>query len=725
MAGWTRLTLAALMFCSLPACVYYNTFYNARKQFSDAHSQRLASEAEPDNRILANAYRDYYLSAIKKASAVLDLYPDSKWIDDSLLLIGKSYYWRGEHKEAILKYDEILENFPDSELVTEAQYWKAIALWGNETITLSRELLEQISGSDDRIYAGQARLALAELEHSQESYDRAVKAYLSLVGTLTDRELETRLWKGLGDTYYAQGSLENALNAYAKVLETGPDPVISYQTQLQIGASQELMGNLDAALITYRRLERTKRFRLYQPKIQVRMANVYRLTGDIEGALGAYQEIIKQNSRTETSAEAYYQIAMIEHQVRKDNKVALELFAKARKERSSSEAAVRAREMETTLFQLDRFRKRADKETKQGNEALFSVAEIYLFSLGEVDSALSTYKRVLAREDSLNTPKALYGIGMIYADSLDKKEEADRIFQTLVDEYPVTPYAVDARRRIGQDRSDDVLAEARYVEAEALKAEGADPVDVVRILQQVTEEYPNSLYAPKALFALGWAYENDIGDLDAATRNYRLLIDTYPMTDFADVSEDKVKQIARELREAKREKDRAEREAKKAETKEETPTKQASKDPQSPSGNLGSPDSSTATPVHKEIDAAREDTPPTQTDMKQTEGPLEAGQIEQLPSIVSAPAPRPREELEEEDIDPNVMVRILVGKNGRVKRVVVVEGAEVLHEAAVDAAFEYIFTPGKHEDQPREVWMEFPITFISPEQATGDEGEPQ
>ena len=132
---------------------------------------------------------------------------------------------------------------------------------------------------------------------------------------------------------------------------------------------------------------------------------------------------------------------------------------------------MRAREMETTLFQLDRFKKRAVKDTKQGNAALFSVAEIYLFSLGEVDSAMSAYEQVIARKDSSFTPKALYGMALIHADSLGNQDEANRLFSQLVEEYPVTPYAVDARRRIGQDRSDDVLAEARYIEAEALKQE--------------------------------------------------------------------------------------------------------------------------------------------------------------------------------------------------------------------------------------------------------------
>lgn len=730
MPRWTRLTLAACCLTLVSSCVYYNKFYNAKKQFEAAHEQRLESEADPDNRILANAYLDYYLSAIRKASTVLQLHPDSKWVDDSLLLIGKSYYWRGEHAEAILKFDELLDNFPESELRTEARYWKAISLWGNEEVSQSRDLLLRIGEGEDRHFAWQARLALAELERDQENHDIAIRTYLGLVDSIQDRELRTRLWKGLADTYFAQASYENALNAYLKVLKTKPDAVTSYQTRIQIGTIHELTGDLDAALDTYRRIERSKRFRLYQPKVQLKIANVYRLNGDIDGALDAYNEIIKQNPRTETSAEAYYQIALIEHQVRRNNEVALELFAQARKERTTSEAAVKAREMETTLFQLDRFKKRADGEGDRGIEALFNVAEIYLLSLGEVDSALSTYERILAREDSTATPKALYGMGVIQADSLGNETAADSLFKRLVDEYPVTPYAVDARRRIGRNRSDDVLAEARYIEAETLKAEGADPSDVITILRQVTDEYPSSLYAPKALFALAWAYENDVEDLEAAAEHYGQLASRYPLTQFAEVSEEKVKQIERDLRDLKREQARAEKEKEKAKeaTKKKSADgkaasgeKKAASAPPAPGPDPGDRSSRKTTDSYEEESGDRKAADPAPAPPAKPDGPLDASQVEQLPSLVHAPPPPEAEELEEEDVSPNVTVRMLVGRTGRVVRVVVVDGADVLQEKVVDVAFQYRFEPGMHKGKPVEVWMEFPITFVPPDGG----GEPQ
>lgn len=722
--------LLALLALTLTSCVYYNTFYNAKKRFNEAHQQREAAEEDPENRILQNTYRDYYLSAIEKASVVLDIYADSKWVDDALLLIGKSYYWRGEQRDALTKFDELLGNFPDSELKTEALYWKALALWGNESISQSRELLVRLADSGDPVYTSQARLALAELEQSQENYPEAVRTYLSLVDGLKDREMQTRLWKGLGDTYFAQKDYANAINAFQKVLKTEADTFTRYQARMQIGAAQEKLKDLDGALDTYRQMERNKRFRAYRPNIQLKIANVYRLTGDIDGAQEAYERIIAQNPRTETSAEAYYQIASIEREVRRNNELALELFATARKERTTSDAAARAREMETTLFQLDRFKKRAEKESDQGTEALFSVAEIYLFNLGEMDSALSQYEQVLARKDSVYTPKALYALGMIYADSLNTPEKATPLFSRLVEEYPVTPYAVDARRRIGQGRSDDVLAEARYVEAEALKAEGADPRDVVTILQQVADEYPNSLYAPKALFALGWAYENDLNDLESAADQYERLTETYPLSDLVEISKDKIRAITRELRDQGRERRRAERaSATASEPAKASDDEAPDPDPEAEKAEAVAAEEResrgpkpTAAPGDPGADTVP--APPAQAPATVTvpeTGPLEAAQVDEQPVVMFTPKPVMMEEISEEGVDPLVTMRVLVSKEGSVTRAVVLEGSDLLHEPAVDLAFQYRFKPGKYKGKRRDVWVEFPINFLGPD----GEGEPE
>ena len=63
-------------------CVYYNTFYNARKQFQEAERKREEAEnvaaTSQKNRQRVFRYRDFYWRAIRKASIVLDRHPGKR-----------------------------------------------------------------------------------------------------------------------------------------------------------------------------------------------------------------------------------------------------------------------------------------------------------------------------------------------------------------------------------------------------------------------------------------------------------------------------------------------------------------------------------------------------------------------------------------------------------------------------------------------------------------------
>jgi outer membrane biosynthesis protein TonB len=231
---------------------------------------------------------------------------------------------------------------------------------------------------------------------------------------------------------------------------------------------------------------------------------------------------------------------------------------------------------------------------------------------------------------------------------------------------------------------------------------------------------------------MAWTYENDLDNPDVAIEQYERIVETYPLTDFAEVSKKKIKSIKKEQRDLVRKLAKEKKEAEAAEKAAKKKKEQKPADTPEIAGNSGKGKSPQATErgsyeANEKNDKEDSPAPPKPAKPapeKPKDGPLEAGEVDQLPSLVHAPPPEYREELsEEEDMDPNVSVRMLVGKDGKIQRVIVVEGNELLREAAVDLAFQYRFEPAKHQGKPREVWMEFPITFLKP--YSDERGEPQ
>jgi TonB family protein len=62
-------------------------------------------------------------------------------------------------------------------------------------------------------------------------------------------------------------------------------------------------------------------------------------------------------------------------------------------------------------------------------------------------------------------------------------------------------------------------------------------------------------------------------------------------------------------------------------------------------------------------------------------------------------------------IEGTVVVRVLVGKNGKVKDVIVLEGPEALRQAADECARTSVWKPAVVDNKPIEVWVMMPVTF--------------
>ena len=62
-------------------------------------------------------------------------------------------------------------------------------------------------------------------------------------------------------------------------------------------------------------------------------------------------------------------------------------------------------------------------------------------------------------------------------------------------------------------------------------------------------------------------------------------------------------------------------------------------------------------------------------------------------------------------IEGTVLTRVLVGKDGRVKEVLVIEGPEPLKQAAIACARTAVFRPAILQATPVEVWVLMPVTF--------------
>jgi protein TonB len=84
---------------------------------------------------------------------------------------------------------------------------------------------------------------------------------------------------------------------------------------------------------------------------------------------------------------------------------------------------------------------------------------------------------------------------------------------------------------------------------------------------------------------------------------------------------------------------------------------------------------------------------------------------DEAPVFLSIDPPTYPEMVRDAGIDGTVMVRVLIGVNGKVKDAYVVDGSDALREAALESARTAIFKAALQGVHPVEVWVVIPITF--------------
>jgi TonB family protein len=85
--------------------------------------------------------------------------------------------------------------------------------------------------------------------------------------------------------------------------------------------------------------------------------------------------------------------------------------------------------------------------------------------------------------------------------------------------------------------------------------------------------------------------------------------------------------------------------------------------------------------------------------------------VEEMPVLIQIPAPVYPDMARQAEVEGTVMVRALVGKDGKVKDAFVTEGVPMLDEAAVDAAMKAVFKPALQQHKPVAVWVQIPMRF--------------
>jgi len=375
--------LACLLAISIN-CAYFNVFYNARKSYNEGLRALEKSNANKPSAEVSG----HFNKAITKASKVIEDYPKSKWCDDALLLIGKSYYYQGKYREAQVTFQEMITKFSNSPLIPPARLFYAKTLLKENKLGLAEAEFQKITGSDiDDKIKSEAYFGLADLLYYQKDYNGAIDQYNNLIASIKDNRIKAQAQLQVAECYRAMENYQKASEEFSKVEDFDPGDNVKYLAGFGYGISLEQMGEYDKAITAFSDLLSNRKYFDSYSELLIEIARCNELKGDVDEAI----TILEKLNRTDVSRlDASQDLSLLFTEDVLTNKQ-----AQQQANVGGGDVVEKAGENRNVMMQEAANTRQPASQYRGNPEALYYIGELQLMKQHDLVKAKNTYSKAL------------------------------------------------------------------------------------------------------------------------------------------------------------------------------------------------------------------------------------------------------------------------------------------------------------------------------------------
>jgi TolA-binding protein len=314
------------------SCAYYNTFFDARKKFAEAERDNRARPQQTQQQSSGGQARagtpaapvnvqspDKYRKVIETCSKLLEFYPNSRWVDDALMLMGMSYYRLQDLPRADRKFTELITIFPKSKYVVEADVWKARILSDQKNYVAAAALLQEtmpkIRGTEQR---ATALFLLGSLFYEQRRWSDAADQFQAAAALRQPRDQRTNALYRLGLSRQQQENYEQAGTAFSAVVRECRDTTVAYDATVRWSKCEAALKRYDRAEEILLNAQANDLFLSCADDIPLELAALSIESGRIEDGAAIYEEYVATHPKSERRGLAFYRLALVHRDRRAD-----------------------------------------------------------------------------------------------------------------------------------------------------------------------------------------------------------------------------------------------------------------------------------------------------------------------------------------------------------------------------------------------------------------------
>lgn len=535
---------------------YFNTYFMASSDFEDAFNLYRTSTVASFNRRLdslnitpavSNDVKEKLNKVIERASKVIQLHKNSKYLDDAVLLIGKSYFYLGDYLQAERKFNEFLTNLSASNLYDEAMLFLGVTKMKLRKTDEAEIILKNlVSTAKDKEVRSEAAGELGISAFGKKNYKDAIDFLRQSIEYTKDNE-NRALKQFILARIYSLYEPTKAAKEFQKVLDYSSDFDLVFYARLNYSKSldqekQFVKANdeLDNLRRKYREVPE------YKQLAELELANNLYDQKKYKDAINSYFDIIIDYPSSVAASDAYYYLANHYETVENSYLKALINYKKSTEENASSDYSSfskRKTDTYTRYFSL--------------HEKIDTAHKVVIPS----ENKELEKRRIIRNEEKGITPNKNNnnttpppgrengkGTGMRsvdftytnFADTLKEKEQRKKKKQEGVIKSEDTLKTIDSVKTIAVDtsairRASDEKFNSYYELAELFLYDLRRVDSSVYYLKVILDNFKESDKASRTLYTLATIYANN-SEADKANELYREIIQQYPNTIFANES---------------------------------------------------------------------------------------------------------------------------------------------------------------------------------------------
>jgi len=297
---------------------YFNLYYDTADIFQKAESNINLQKRQlfsTDQIVVTPDVNQLLIKVVEKSSQILQFHAKSGFVDDALMMLGKSFFYQQNYQKAYREFNELITKQPNSSLVLEAKLWLGktemqLKEFSNGLTTLNSVREEAIKKGRDDI-TRDSYVEEIKYRITQNDYPGAIDLLKNFLSVAGNGETKAEVVYETATLYLKLGDLSSAIKNYELVQNYSPTFDVLYNTEINLGEVLRSSGDNESSLKIFNKMISQNKYSDSLSAIYLEKAETLVKLGKMDDALEQFKTVDTAYVKTPNSGIATYNIAQL------------------------------------------------------------------------------------------------------------------------------------------------------------------------------------------------------------------------------------------------------------------------------------------------------------------------------------------------------------------------------------------------------------------------------